>query len=187
MVRRSALVVLGIVAIAVVFLLTPTGEVISQRISEVFVTNFPHVQRIDGQVAVRGPVKQSKFESFRDITLQPVKREDTTRLVDGGRLVTDGFPSVVLSLHGLVKGHVAEVGAVGAILIPDEETIQEAFEELGIMHFYLETAANGVSSRTPYFASNQPRFTVAFPAYRILLYNTTDKTVTVNVFAYLTN
>ncbi len=50
MVRRSALVVLGIAAIAVVFLLTPTGEVISQRISEVFVTNFPHVQRIDGEV-----------------------------------------------------------------------------------------------------------------------------------------
>ena len=121
------------------------------------------------------------------LALPPVRREDTTRLVDGGRLVTDGFPSVVLSLHGLVKGHVQEVGAVGAILIPDEETIQEAFEELGIMHFYLETAANGVSAKTPYFASGQPRFTVAFPAYRILLYNTTDKTVTVNVFAYLTD
>lgn len=187
MVRRSALVVLGLVAIAVVFLFTPTGQVVSQRISEVFVTNFPHVQRIDGQVSVRGPVKQSRFESFRNITLPPVPREDTTRLVDGGRLVTDGFPSVVLSLHGLVKGHVAKVGAVGAILIPEEETIQEAFEELGIMHFYLETVATGVSSRTPYFASNQPRFTVAFPAYRILLYNTTDKTVSVSVFAYLTN
>ena len=187
MVRRSTLALLGLVAVAVVLLFTPTGEVISQRVSEVFVTNFPHVQRIDGEVAIRGPVLQSRFESFRNITLPPVKREDTTRLVDGGRLVANGFPSVVLSLHGLVKGHVAKVGAVGAILIPEEQTIQEAFEELGIMHFYLETAANGVSSRTPYFASNQPRFTVAFPAYRILLYNTTDKTVNVNVFAYLTN
>ncbi len=187
MVRRSALALLGLAAVAVVFLFTPTGEAISQRVSEVFVTNFPKVQWINGEVAVRGPVLQSKFESFRDITLPPVKREDTTRLVDGGRLVADGFPNVVLSLHGLVKGHVAKVGAVGAILIPDEQTIQEAFEELGIMHFYLETAATGVSSKTPYFASNQPRFTVAFPAYRILLYNTTDKTVTVNVFAYLTD
>ena len=187
MLRRSALAVLGIVALAVVFLFTPTGEVVSQQVSEVFVTNFPHVQRIHGEVRVLGPVMQSKFESFRNITLPPVRREDTTRLVEGGRLVADGFPNVVLSLHGLVKGHVQEVGAVGAILIPDEETIQEAFEELGIMHFYLETAATGVSAKTPYFASGQPRFTVAFPAYRILLYNTTDKTVTVNVFAYLTD
>lgn len=187
MVRRIALAVLGIVALAVVFLFTPTGEVISQHVSEVFVTNFPKVQWINGEVAVRGPVLQSKLVSFRDITLAPVRREDTTRLVDGGTLVADGFPNVVLSLHGLVKGNVQEVGAVGAILIPDEQTIQEAFDELGIMHFYLEAAAEGVSSSTPYFASNQPRFTVAFPAYRILLYNTTDKTVTVNVFAYLTD
>jgi hypothetical protein len=28
---------------------------------------------------------------------------------------------------------------------------------------------------------------VAFPRYRVFLYNTTDKTVTVNLYAYLTN
>ena len=29
--------------------------------------------------------------------------------------------------------------------------------------------------------------TVAFPSYRVMLYNTTDKTVTTNLYAYLTN
>ena len=188
MVRRTLLGVLVLAAIALIFLLTPTGEVLSQRVAEVFVTNFPDIQRVEGEVAVRGgPVTLSKLEAFRKITLPPVRREDTTRLVEGGTLVADGYANVVLSLHGLVKGHVAEVGAVGAILIPNEETIQAAFDEQGLMHFYLETAATGVSSRTPYFASTQPRYTVAFPEYRILLYNTTDKTVTVSLFAYLTN
>ena len=51
----------------------------------------------------------------------------------------------------------------------------------------LETAANPVSNRTPYFASNQPRYTVAFSSYRIWFYNTTDKTVSVNLYAYLTD
>ena len=51
----------------------------------------------------------------------------------------------------------------------------------GLMHFVLEAAANGVSSKTPYFASNQPRYTVGFTAYRVLLYNTTDKTVSANI------
>ncbi len=52
--------------------------------------------------------------------------------------------------------------------------------------FPLEVTAPGVSIDTPYFASSQPRYTVGFQAYRVLLYNTTDKTVTVNLFAYLT-
>ena len=44
-----------------------------------------------------------------------------------------------------------------------------------------------MSSHTPYFASSQPRFTVAFQAYQVYLYNTTDKTVTVDLYAYLTD
>ena len=53
--------------------------------------------------------------------------------------------------------------------------------------FALEATATGVTGDTPYFASAQPRYSVAFPRYKILLYNTTDKTVTLDVYAYLTN
>jgi hypothetical protein len=127
------------------------------------------------------------MHAFRDLTVPPVQPTDTTRLVDAGVLVTDGFPSVVLSLHGVVKGSVQKSGTIGAILIPDDELIQEAFDEQGLIHFALETAAAGVNSKTPYFASKQPRYQVGFASYRIWLYNTTDKTVTANLFAYLTN
>ena len=93
----------------------------------------------------------------------------------------------MLSLHGQVKGSVLKVGDVGVMLIPEQEMIQEAFNEQGLVHFAMNAVARGVSTATPYFASSQPRYTIAFQAYRVLLYNTTDKTVTVNLFAYLTN
>ena len=187
MVRRSVLGVLALAGIALLLLFTPSGEVVSQSVRQVFVTNFPDRQTIDGSVSIDGPVELSRLVRIEDITLPPIRREDTTRLLEAGTLEVDGFPSVVLSLHGVVKGHVGRVGTVGVILLPDEPTIQEAFDEHGLMHFYLEAAAGGVSAKTPYFASEQPRHTVAFPRYRVLLYNTTDKTVSVNLFAYLTN
>jgi hypothetical protein len=187
MVRRSVIAVLALGAAALVLSLLPTGEVASQSVRQVFVTNFPDIQRIAGEVVVEGPVRLSKSLRIENLTVPPVERDETTRLVDAGVLEMEGFPEVVLSLHGVVKGHVGRPGAVGAILLPDEVTIQEAFREQAVMHFYLETAAEGVSSKTPYFASRQPRYTVAFPRYRVLMYNTTDKTVSANLFAYLTN
>jgi hypothetical protein len=187
MLRRSVIAILACGAASLLWLLLPTGEVASQSVRQVFVTNFPDVQEVEGKVAIRGPVRLAKSLSLEDITIAPVERDDTTRLVEAGVLETEGFPNVILSMHGVVKGHVTRPGTVGAILIPDETTIQEAFAELGVMHFILETAAGGVSSKTPYFASNQPRYTVAFPRYRVLMYNTTDKTVSASLFAYLTN
>jgi hypothetical protein len=180
-----ALVVLGA---ALLLFFTPTGEVASQsQVRQVFVTNFPHPTHVEGEVTIKDPVQLAELVTFEDIIVPPVKPTDTTRLVEAGTLVTDGFPNVVLSLHGQVKGDVFTVGEVGAMLIPDQETIQEAFNEQELVHFAMRTFASGVSTKTPYFASDQPRFIVGFQAYKVFLYNTTDKTVTVNLFAYLTN
>ncbi len=182
-----------IVACLVVFLattllfLTPTGQAVSQEIRQVIVTNWPPVQEITGEVDIRNPVRLARLESFEDVIVPPVEPTETTRLVEGGTLQTDGFPRVVLSVHGVVKGETSRSGSVGAILVPDQSTIRQAFDELGIIHFELRASAEGVSARTPYFASNQPDYTVGFQAYKIYFYNTTDKTVTVNLFAYLTN
>jgi hypothetical protein len=62
-----------------------------------------------------------------------------------------------------------------------------AFEEKGVMQFATEINAPGVSGAAPYFASQSTRAQVAFPRYRSYFYNTSDKTVTVNLYAYLTN
>lgn len=185
MIRRSAIPLVAAVALVVMF--APSGGVSSQSPAEVVVLNLPEVQRVEGKVMLSQPVRLAELAAFRDITVPPVRRSQTTRLVDAGILETDGFPTLVLSLHGTVKGSVQKPGDIGAILLPEEETIVEAFDTLGTMHFALETRAADVNSETPYFASVQPRYTIAFPRYRIFLYNTTDKTVSVNVFAYLTN
>jgi hypothetical protein len=184
MLRRS---VLAVLVLALLLLLLPSGQLLSQAVREVFVTNFPKLQTVRGAVAIDGPVELARMVRLEEITLPPIGREETTRLLEAGTIEAEGFPSLVLSLQGVVKGHVGRVGTVGVILIPDESRIQEAFDEHGMMHFYMEARAQGVSADTPYFASEQPSYTVAFPRYKVLLYNTTDKAVTVDVFAYLTN
>jgi len=172
---------------ALLLLFTPSGQTLSQNIQSVLVTNFPDVQRIEGQVNVKGAIRLAEMVTFKEIIVPPVDPTETTRLVEAGTLITDGFPNVVLSLHGVVRGDVKRSGDVGVILIPDEKTVQDAFNEQGKIHFSLETAATGVSNVTPFFASKQPRYTVGFESYKVLLYNTTDKTVTANLYAYLTN
>ena len=185
--RKTLTATMVLITALAVWFLTPFGAVASQHISQVIVTNWPTVWQVDGEVSVRNPIRLSKQVSFEDLLVAPVRPTDTTRLIEAGMLETDGFPSVVISLHGLVKGDVKQSGEVGVLLLPDEPTIVEAFNEQGLVHFALRAEAQGVSSLTPYFASNQPDFKVGFKAYKVLLYNTTDKTVTVNLFAYLTN
>ena len=92
MVRRSMLAILALAGVALAILLVPSGEVVSQAVREVFVTNFPGVQRIEGAVSVVGPVRLAQTVRFEDVTVAPVGREDTMRLVEVGTLVTEGFP-----------------------------------------------------------------------------------------------
>jgi hypothetical protein len=178
-----ALVLAGIVALVI----TPPGSAIAQEISSVFVTNFPKVFHVDGTVSVDGPVKQAKLAALREVVVPPVNPKETVRLIQGGIVESDGFDAMVLSLQGQIKGEVYRSGTVGVFLLPDEDPIVRAFEEKGIMQFATEISAAGVSGASPYFSSNSSRAQVAFPRYRSYFYNTSDKTVTVNLYAYLTN
>ena len=179
--RKALITALSLLSAAL--LLAAAG---SREVMDVQVLNFPDPQRIRGSVTIEGPIRHGVMVRFSDIIVPPVKPTDTTRLISGGTLVTDGFTGVVLSLSGLVKGDVVKPGAVGAYLVPDEEPIQRAFNEAGQVQFPLEVAATRVSGASAYFASGQERLTVGFPSYRVLLYNTSDKTVTVSLFGYLT-
>jgi hypothetical protein len=115
-----------------------------------------------------------------------VKPTDTTRLVQAGTLDTDGYTHAVLSLSGLTKGDVSRSGAVGVFLIPEEELVLRTFLEAGQVQFPLEVSATNVTASTAYFASKPEYQTIGFQKYRVLLWNTADKTVTVNLYAYLT-
>jgi len=182
----AALVVLGL-AVAAVAATTPAGRAATEALQRVLVTNFPEVQRVAGTVAVNGPIRHAAFFSVQDVRVPPVDPKETGRLIDGGVVSMDGFTSVVISLSGQTQGKVVRSGAVGAILVPEEETITTAFEEDGQIQFPLEVSAALTSLPFRSFASQQTRFTVGFPRYRVRLYNTTEKTATVSLFAYLTN
>jgi hypothetical protein len=159
----------------------------TQDITHVIVTNWPDHWRVEGRVAIDGPVLLSQPVSFGEVVVPPVGRTETTRMLSAGKLTARGFAHVVLSLQGQVKGSVQREGEVGAILVPVESGIQDAFNEQGLTLFALEVVASGITPRTTYFASAQPRHQVGFSTYDVLLYNTTDKAVTANLFAYLTN
>jgi DNA-binding beta-propeller fold protein YncE len=184
--RRATWVALAVFAAAFALFL-PAGVAVSQEVQRVFVTNFPSVFPVEGNVSVKGPIRQAVLVPIKEVTVPPVTLKDSARWVDGGFVSPDGFSSMVLSLSGQIKGEVLKAGTVGAVLLPDEEPVIRAFEERGDLQFALEVTAAGVSAASPYFASSQPRYQVGFPRYRIYFYNTADKAVTVNLFAYLTN
>lgn len=167
-------------------LLLAAAERASQEIQQVLVVNFPKTQTVSGTVAIREPVPLAALAAVKEIGVHPVNPRETSRLVDAGTIATDGFAGAVLSLAGQTRGDVTRSGSAGAILIPDEEPILRAFEERGEILFPLEVAAAVSAGASPLFASNQPRVVVAFPRYRVFLYNTTDKTVSVTLYAYLT-
>ena len=184
--KRLAVFALGAAAMAA-FVLSPPGSAVAQEVQSVLVTNFPKVFNIDGVVKIEGPLKHARFAAVRDVVVPPVNPKETTRLIQGGIVESDGFTTMVLSLQGQIKGEVFRSGTVGVFMLPDDEPIVHAFEEKGLMQFSTEVTAPGVSGASPYFASNSNRSPIAFPRYRTYFYNTSDKTVTVNLYAYLTN
>ena len=92
-----------------------------------------------------------------------------------------GFTYLALSVQGYVKGRIAQPGVIGVILIPEEEPVLQALSE-GQIHLPLEVTADVGPAATSYFSASAPRLPIAFPRYRIWLYNSTQETASANVF-----
>jgi hypothetical protein len=185
--RKPILIAALVAAAAAAFVLSPAGVALSQDVASVVITNWPKVWNVTGVVGIDGPLIHSKFVTLREVTVPPINPKDTARMVQGGVVTTDGFTGMVLGLQGQIKGEVYRPGTVGVFLLPDEEPVVKVFDEKGMMPFVTEVNCPGVSAASPYFASTSTNVKVAFPRYRTYFYNTSDKTVTVNLYAYLTN
>lgn len=191
---RSCLVIAAVVAFTLPGLcLAQEGEddmaiaVAPGKAQRVVIVNQPKTYTVQGEVSVNGPIRQGKMVILRDVLVSPVSKADTTRLVHAGTISTDGFVSMVVGVAGQTRGQAVKAGEVGALLLPDDELMLRALDEAGQLLFAAEVTASTGGGTPPYFASSQSRATVAFPRYRVLLYNTSDKSVTVNVYAYLAN
>ena len=188
---RAVRVIVGVVLVVTVLPLILIASQSDERsrgdLKEVFVSNWPNLWNVQGEVAIKGPVRQASLVALKDIVVPPVGPKDTTRLILAGTITTDGFSHMVVSVAGELKGEHARAGTIGAFLMPQEELMKRAFDEQGQLLFAVEVKASAGSPNPAYFASEQPRSVIGFPRYAVYLYNTTDKSASVSVYAYLTN
>ena len=164
------------------FLATPLA--LAQE--SVMVLNFPTTQQVEGKLTLDETIPHSRMVVFDPVNVTTVRKSETTRLVPGGTLETEGFTSVVLSLAGEIKGTVPEPSAVGVLLLPDEDIVAEAFA-LGTLVLPTEIRAKIPQESHPYASAKPKRIDVAFPRYKVYFYNTGPRTVEAQLFAMLSN
>jgi len=124
---------------------------------------------------------------FEDVVVAPVAPSETANLVDAGIIETDGFKEMVLCIGGDMKSRPTQAGEIGVVLVPDLYPFDLAFENHGRAIFSIENTATVVlDDADSLFESDQVRAAIAFPRYRVFLYNTTDAPAGVWVYAYRT-
>ena len=136
-------------------------------------------------VAQPGPfAADGSLVSFETVTVPPVGRGETSELIDAGILDVGGYREVVLSIGGELKKGSIRGGSIGAILVPDKASFEFVRRHERLYPFPMEVAVKIEPDTRPVFVGEQVVARVAFPRYRVLLYNTTNRTATVSLFAY---
>ena len=126
------------------------------------------------------------FVSIERVNVAPIKRSDVSQLIEVGIVETDGFSELVFSLGGEFKEGVPTEGRVGAILIPDIDVALHLLRNEGEFVFPLEAIYEVSPLKAALFMSEQITAKVAFPRYRVFLYNETTSGATVSLFIYRT-
>lgn len=170
-------------AVAVLASVTTLGV---QELTQTFVVNLESPHPIEGDVSVSAPIPHSDTASMIDVVVAPSAREETGLWTDVGEIETAGFTSVVLSLHGQLRGSTSGTGVVALVLVPNEENILRALAE-GEVHLTLDATADPVPPDALYFSGASDVLPVGFPSYRVFVYNTTERSASVDVYAYLGN
>lgn len=166
--------------------MAPAAASGEEEIAPVHVTNFPAKQVIEGQVRINAPVPLAAMAAIREVEVPPRLSQALSRANPAGTIETDGFGAVVLSLAANQVGHLARPGEVSALLVPDEESILEVYERTGVAQFALElTAICAPGGAT--CSSIPSRQVVAFPRYKVYLFNTTERLARIDLYAYLTH
>ncbi|HJV34726.1 hypothetical protein [Geomonas sp.] len=149
---------------------------------EVRVSNFPETQQVKGTVSIDGAAKSVKIQG---ILLTPSRRDELGELLHAGKLETEGYSSVSLYLQGEIKSTTFLPGAIGIMLIPDEEPILRAFKDVKRIEFPIEAACAIKSGDSEYFSCQLTDQRIGFARYRIFLYDTSNKSADVNAYLYL--
>ena len=151
--------------------------------SPVVVTNFPAVQAVSGRVSLDDPAPQTRFETRKAVVVT-ASLADTNHWTEAGAIDCAGFTFVTLSLGGSLKG-AGQAGTIGVVLLPDVSDVLEALRAYGAPQFPLRVDAAVPPAPSGLFSSESKTFRVAFPRYRVFLYNTTPKSADAAVYALL--
>jgi hypothetical protein len=165
-------------------ILIGAGGAVASEVMDVNVLNWPEVQRVEGTVKVKGSMLHAKEFAFKDVLVTPVRRAATNRFIEAGVVDAGGFGRLSISVVGEVSGEPQQAGDLGVVLVPDTRRIVRAFQEDGRFLFPLEVTAPIHGGKQVYLAGGPGRFDLAFPRYRVLLYNESDKAARVDLHLY---
>lgn len=171
---------------ALILLLAPPLAA-GEEVINVHVINLPPVQEISGAIEVAQPIPHTRMVRIEDVIVSPqTPRDNTNRLVLAGTLDAAGFTRAVLSVGGEVKGTVPATAELGALLVPDETFVEDAFQR-GYILFPIEVSAPIPANSAPSVGSDPKPFDLAFPRYRVYLFNTCSRAINAQVYVLLTH
>lgn len=168
-------------------LLLSSVSLSGQELQRVEVVNFPDLQSVSGKVEISGPTPHSRLVSRHDVVVSPGSLDVPGDAVALGTVDAAGFTDLVLSFHGLSTDRILNPGEVIVTLLPDEPPFVKAFEEDGLRLLAIESRARIEPAPTPHFVGQQVSAPLGFPRYRVYLNNTSDRSVTIDFYAYLTH
>jgi hypothetical protein len=183
--KKTLVLFLFLSIVLLLYAITSTSAVGAQELMRALVINLESPHPIEGQVSVVGTVRHATVVRIKDVVVSSARRDDPPQWIDAGSVETDGFTELVLSLQGQIKGSVSQVGTVGVVLVPDEEPFLQALSER-VVQLPLEVTAE-VTPEAVFFSGSESLLPIAFPSYRVFLYNTSGQGAEVNVYLYLTN
>jgi hypothetical protein len=103
--------------------------------------------------------------------------------VEAGTVAADGFSQIEITLGGEFKEGVPPTGTIGALLVPDTDPFLAVFRTEGKILAALEVKVE-VKGGGRFFISREARARVAFPRYRVFLYDETNSGAAVWVYVY---
>ena len=180
--KWALMLVMGTMGLLIVLMIP--GQESGESVS---IDNWPLTYNVQGGVKANGFIKHAQLEKREGIIVTTSRRTELAELVSAGTLDCDGFTSVALSFQGEVKSESPDVGTVGVLLVPDEEPVLRALRDGRQVELALETSTQILKGASPYFDGGSVTLPLAFPRYRVFLYNTMTRGVEANVYMYMTN
>ena len=126
------------------------------------------------------------LSSFEGITVVTAERSETSRLTDGGVVSVEGAGGFVVTLAGELKGKADRDGVIGVLFVPELPFFISLYRNRRMALPAAEFTVPVTAGASSYFVSPSKHAAAGFPAYHLLLFNTTGASATVNVYVYPT-